>query len=180
MTSIAEHDTDNRLRDWESPGRLLRRYLSAGGMQAIGVALCLLAFVVVGYGWWRISKESIVALQMPYLISGGIGGALMLGLGGPLLVAHDLRLDQRRLEVIEASLNELRDAFLAEPATGSSTAPASSNGHATPSAPAVGFVKVAGGRRFHTADCAVAAGKDVSPVERPSETDLEPCRLCLS
>src|SRR5437879_10450752 len=154
MTSIAEHDTAERLRDWEAPGRLLRRYLSMAGMQVIGVALCVVGFAVVGYGWWRISKESIVALQMPYLISAGIGGALMLGLGGVLLVAHDLRLDQRRLEVIEATLGELRDAFLADDGA-DATSPMMS---AAVPAPAT-FVKLANGKRYHAADCAAAAGK---------------------
>src|SRR5438270_7443780 len=142
MTSIAERDTTENLRDWESPGRLLRRYLSMAGMQVIGVALCVIGFVVVGYGWWRISKESIVALQMPYLISAGIGGALMLGLGGVLLVAHDLRLDQRRLEVIEATLGELRDAFLADDG-GDATAPITVAASAAVAAPtAMTFVKL--------------------------------------
>lgn len=185
MTAIADQDTPNELRDWESPGRLLRRYLSAAGMQAIGTVLCAVGFVVLAFGWWKISQESIVALQIPYLVSGGIGGALLLGMGGVLLIAHDLRLDHRRLEVIEASLNELRDAFLAdvgsvEPVAASvaSGAPAGNGAPIVNGVAPAGFVKVAGGKRYHAASCAVAAGKEVTAVDPGAVNGLLPCRLC--
>lgn len=114
MTTSTTTDPAGRreLADWEAPSRLLVRYLSAGGMQALGVASCGLGFLILVFGWWKISQESIVALQIPYLISGGIGGVLLLGMGGILLVSHDLRLDNRRLEAIEESIAELRDVLL--------------------------------------------------------------------
>lgn len=178
--------SDRVLADWESPNRLLARYLRSGGLQALGALLCLAGFVVLAVGWWKISKESIVALQLPYLVSGGIGGILLLGLGGILLVSHDLRLDNRRLEAIEEAIAELRDALLIEldsdgaSSTAASTAPAPrrahSNGSYTSDSPS--FVRVAGGTRYHLPDCAVASGKPVDPVSADEVDELQPCKLC--
>jgi hypothetical protein len=175
MTAIADQDSSEQVRPWEVPGRLLRRYVSNSGVQALGGALCLIGFAIVIFGWYKISKESIVALQIPYLISGGIGGALLVALGGVLLVSHDLRLDTKRLEEMEASIKELRDAFLAEVDTTAST-----GSGAKRVATATEFVQVMGGKRYHRADCAVAAGKDVTPVDHPEDSNLEPCRLCMA
>ena len=114
MTALTENESKDEVRAWEVPGRLLRRWFGNSPAQALGAALCLVGFAIVIFGWYKISKESIVALQIPYLISGGIGGALVVGLGGVLLVSHDLRLDTKRLDEMESAIKELRDAFLAE------------------------------------------------------------------
>lgn len=181
MTTIDETPARRELRDWESPGRLLRRYLEAAGLQTLGAALCLAGFLFLVVGWWKISKESIVALQIPYLVSGGIGGALLLGLGGVLLLAHDLRLDNRRLEALEESVDDLRRLLLAEAALDATApVPAARNGTAVggdaghPS----GFVQVAGGTRFHRPDCSAAAGKQVKALDAAAVAGMVPCRLC--
>jgi hypothetical protein len=179
MTSIDESAPRRDLRDWESPGRLLRRYLEAAGIQAFGAALCVAGFVVLVLGWWKISKESIVALQIPYLVSGGIGGALLLGLGGVLLLTHDLRLDNRRLEALEEAIDDLRDALLVEAARDAATTAATPVAATTslPGRPEA-YVQVAGGTRFHRADCTVAAGKDVTVLDAAAVERMVPCRLC--
>jgi hypothetical protein len=180
MTSIDETPARRELRDWEEPSRLLRRYLEAAGTQTLGAVLCVAGFVILAFGWWKISKEPIVALQIPYLVSGGIGGALLLGLGGVLLLAHDLRLDNRRLEAIEAAIDDLRDVLLVEAAKEAPAAPA-----ATPPAPAMAqvngsapYVQVAGGTRYHRPDCTAAAGKSVTPLDDEAVASMVPCRLC--
>ena len=167
------------LRDWEAPGRLLRRYLEAAGMQTLGFALCAIGFIILTFGWWKISKESIVALQIPYLVSGGIGGALLLGMGGVLLLTHELRLDNRRLEAVEEALAELRDVLLLEAERGATDESAtagtsSSNGHAAE------YLVVTGGSRYHAPSCAVTAGKDVEHLDAAAleDRDLQPCKLC--
>ena len=179
MTSIDETPARRELRDWEAPGRLLRRYLEAAGAQALGAILCVAGFAILILGWWKISKESIVALQIPYLVSGGIGGALLLGLGGVLLLTHDLRLDNRRLEAIEAAIDDLRDVLLVEAAKEATAA--SPGAVATPSPSTNGtapFVQVAGGTRYHLPACTAAAGKTVTPLAAEDVAGMVPCRLC--
>jgi hypothetical protein len=166
MTTIDETSPRRERRDWESPGRLLRRYVEAAGIQAFGAMLCVAGFVALVIGWWRVSKESIVALQIPYLVSGGIGGALLLGMGGVLLLTHDLRLDNRRLEAVEEALHDLRAAMLEEAAR--DVAPT----------PTTAFVRVAGGTRVHRADCSAAAGKAVTVLDEQAVAGMVPCRLC--
>ncbi|MCU1483583.1 MAG: hypothetical protein JWN67_329 [Actinomycetia bacterium] len=175
MTSIDETTSRPDLRDWESPGRLLRRYLEAAGTQVLGVALCGAGFAVLVFGWWKISKESIVALQIPYLVSGGIGGALLLGMGGVLLLAHDLRLDNRRLEAIEESIDALREALLLEAARFDASSPPAT---APSTSTTTGYVQVAGGTRYHRADCSAAAGKTVTVLDDEAVAAMVPCRLC--
>lgn len=60
------------------------------------------AFVVAGavvllLGYWGISDETRVARQLPYLISGGLLGIFLLGVGGMLWVSADLRDEWREL-----------------------------------------------------------------------------------
>ena len=40
------------------------------------------------------------------------------------------------------------------------------------------FVTVPGGKRYHTAECSVAAGKEVTTIDRGGLAGLQPCRLC--
>ena len=56
-------------------------------------------FIVVG--WVRVGREALTAQQIPYIISGGIGGLFLLGLGAMLWLSADLRDEWRKLDAIE-------------------------------------------------------------------------------
>lgn len=76
------------------------------------------ASVVVGAlmliaGWFGVSAQTIVAKQLPYLISGGVGGLGFLGAGVGLLIAEDLRAERARLGRLEAEMLEVRDLLRA-------------------------------------------------------------------
>lgn len=64
--------------------------------------------VAVLIGWLGISGSAFVFEQLPYVVSGGIGGLFLLGLGTTLLLSADLRDEWRKLDRIE-------HALLAEP-----------------------------------------------------------------
>ena len=55
-------------------------------------------------GWCGVADETLTAQQLPYLVSGGIGGLFLLGLGATLLLSADLRDDWRKLDRIEEEL----------------------------------------------------------------------------
>ncbi len=69
------------------------------------------AFVVVGaialiIGWVGVSGSAYAAGQLPYIISGGIGGIFLLGVGATLWLSADLRDEWRKLDCIEDALRE--------------------------------------------------------------------------
>ena len=65
------------------------------------------AFVVAGalallIGWLGISRTAYPAEQNPYIISGGLAGIFLLGLGGVLWLSADLRDEWRKLDRLES------------------------------------------------------------------------------
>jgi hypothetical protein len=80
------------------------RWRSIVAWTAIGIGAALLFG-----GWLGVSNETIVAKQLPYLISGGIGGIASIAAGVGLLVAEDLRSERIRVGRLEAQILEVRD-----------------------------------------------------------------------
>lgn len=81
-----------------------RSWRSVAGWALVGVG-----FLVLVLGWVGVSGEPDVARQLPFLVSGGLGGILLVAVGAALLVADELRSERARLGRIEALLLELRD-----------------------------------------------------------------------
>ena len=70
------------------------------------------AFVVVGAvalltGWSKVSATPYPAEQMPYVVSAGLGGLFLLGLGATLWHSADLRDEWRKLDRLEEKLDRL-------------------------------------------------------------------------
>lgn len=59
-------------------------------------------------GWNGVSREPLTAQQIPYVVSGGVGGLFLLGLGAMLWLSADLRDEWRRLDAIERNTRSLR------------------------------------------------------------------------
>jgi hypothetical protein len=71
-----------------------------------------LAWVAIGIGalalllgWLGVSREVLPAGQIPFVISGGLGGLFMLGLGAVLWISADLRDEWRQLREIATKLD---------------------------------------------------------------------------
>ena len=60
--------------------------------------------VVLIVGWVGVSGSALPAEQLPYIISAGIGGMFLLGLGAMLWLSADLRDEWRKLDRIERRL----------------------------------------------------------------------------
>ena len=61
-------------------------------------------------GWIGVSGEVFPSKQLPFLISGGIGGVFFLGLGALFWLSADLRDEWTELVRIEGALNRLADS----------------------------------------------------------------------
>ena len=58
-------------------------------------------------GWLGISNTPYVPEQLPYIISGGLLGVFLLGVGGMLWLSADLRDEWRKLDDLEAAVRDL-------------------------------------------------------------------------
>jgi len=70
---------------------------TAGALFALGA----LALVL---GWVGVSKEALTALQIPYILSGGLGGIFLLGLGAVFWLSADMRDEWRKLDALEQAV----------------------------------------------------------------------------
>ena len=78
------------------------------------VALIAAGAVALLLGWIGMSDKAFPALQLPYLISGGITGLFVLGLGALCWMSADLRDEWTKLDRIEEALNRLADTSLVD------------------------------------------------------------------
>lgn len=71
----------------------------------VGAWICIAGGAIVLFaGWWGISGTDKVGRQLPYIISGGLFGVFLLGVGGLLWVSADLRDEWRELWSIRDAL----------------------------------------------------------------------------
>ena len=156
---------------------LFWRWVSKATRPVIGWVLLGIAALVILIGWIGVSGTPVVAKQIPYVVSGGIGGVLLAVLGAYFLGTEELRKDSGRLDRLERMVLELHDVLLAR-----SDAPAATN-HSDQSAPANGqvYVSLTGSDIYHRPDCSMVAAKGNAAKVAPStikRRQLTPCSLC--
>ncbi|MBW3615494.1 MAG: hypothetical protein KY439_09340 [Actinobacteria bacterium] len=78
---------------------------------ALGVVALALAAAVGLVGYLKLSLEPEVNRQIPYLASAGMALVLLAVTGGSLLVAEQLRADDRRIEELEEAVRTLAGAL---------------------------------------------------------------------
>lgn len=85
-----------------------------GLLRAGGVLLTAVGLVVVLAGYLGMRDEADVALQLPYVMSGGLGGLALVGLGVVLVLHAQLREQARQAAEITDQLEDWKEAALAE------------------------------------------------------------------
>lgn len=79
----------------------------------IGIAVAALGFVLLAVAWGGVAGKNNVALQVPYLVSGGLAGLglIMVGLTIVNVAAkrRDAALREQQIQLLAAALHELRD-----------------------------------------------------------------------
>lgn len=72
--------------------------------------LIAVGFVALLVGWLGISGTTILAAQMPYIVSGGMVGLALIGVGAMLWLSADLKDEWRKLDAIHEELSADRAA----------------------------------------------------------------------
>lgn len=109
----------------------LKLFIQANWDRALGWGCLALGCLAIWLGWLGVSGTALSFEQLPYLVSGGIFGIALIGVGSTLLLSADLRDEWRKLERLEVALERFGE--LAAPAGG---APPSASAPAAPVAKA--------------------------------------------
>jgi hypothetical protein len=71
-----------------------------------GIVFTVIGVICLIGGWLGVRGTPILAEQTRYIVSGGIGAVVFLGLGATLWLSADLRDEWRKLDRIEQSLGD--------------------------------------------------------------------------
>jgi hypothetical protein len=121
----------------------LMKWVRAQWDRVAAVTAIAIGMVALVVGWIRISDEVYPAAQLPYILSGGLGGLFLLGLGSTLWLSADLRDEWRELRRLRDELARDRGARVVasealEPPSEQIIGPQATNGnHAKPRKKAV-------------------------------------------
>ena len=134
----------------------------------LGVALCLVGFLAIFFGWNGAASTNYVPAQFPYLISGGVAGLAIVVIGAAMILVQNHRADRARLEAALARLTAAveRQAAAAPGAVG---------------AGGLGGYVVAGTTSYHQLDCSLPEAREeahVVPLEDVRASGLVACRVC--
>src|SRR3954453_16433083 len=107
------HEPDPRPNDDELPDpALFWRWVGKATRPVIGWVLLGVGALIILIGWIGVSGTPVVAKQIPYVVSGGIGGVLLAILGAYFLGTEELRKDSGRLDRLERMVDELHEVLL--------------------------------------------------------------------
>jgi hypothetical protein len=167
--------------DYDEPDpRVLWSWIGAALRPWIGWILIAVGAILMLAGYFGVSREALPAKQIPYLVSGGIGGIFFAVLGAYFLGTQEMRRDSGRLDRLEHMVEDLHAALLTRPDAPQTTngSRAAAKGEAT--APARKVVVVPGGQLFHRAECAMTEGKSATEVTPAAarKRGMRPCPTC--
>lgn len=134
-----------------------------GGFSMILIGMGLLSILLA---WNGASGEPYVAAQMPYLVSGGLLGVSLVGIGCSVMVMQAARIDRARME---AKYDDLM-AAIERGFGGPGGAPKDLRG-----------LVAAGSASYHKPDCRLVDGREDVTYLTPEEARarfLAPCRVC--
>src|SRR3954471_16788327 len=105
LTAETSRASEASARETDMPDpALFWRWVGRATRPVVGWVLAGLGVIAILIGYLGISRESLVARQLPYLISGGIGGIALVGAGAALVATEDLRRFRTRLDRLEAMM----------------------------------------------------------------------------
>jgi hypothetical protein len=82
--------------------------------RAAGALVVLAGLVAIGAGWFGVSGSDTVWKQVPFVVSGGLGGAALVAIGVALLVSFEHARDRQLIQQLLARMDELEYGLAAE------------------------------------------------------------------
>ena len=138
------------------------------GVQAglILVAAAAAGFAILGLAWSEVAAKLYVSLQMPYVVSGAVGGVAVAGASLAILAVHvERRLSAEERAGMDGVIGVIGDAVEVLPAR--------------IAARRAGPALVRSGRTVHRPDCRMAAGRGLPRLARSDRpAGLSPCGIC--
>ena len=130
-------------------------------------------FVAIVLGWMGMARSAAADQQLPYMLSGGMGGVGLIAFGVGVLLVAQIRTERQKLGVLlEVMALGLAKVTRGEPIE-------------LPESPVAGSpadaLVVAGPSTFHRPDCRLIQGKpglDRLTIPVAQSTGLSPCRVC--
>lgn len=158
---------------------VLWRWVWASVRPVLGYVLVALGLLLLLMAYLGVSREVLVAKQLPYLVSGGLSGLSAVTLGSRLLLIEDLRRDAGRLDRLERAVTELHAVLLSrpdapDPALSGTTRGSAANGHAAPEQ----LLALTGGDSFHRQDCPIVEGKTTTKPLTATTAQRKGLRAC--
>jgi hypothetical protein len=174
MRDVSEPSSESHLAELRgavSKIRPSRLRWSDRWLLIIGSALLPLGIGLILLGWYGAAQTTLDWEQTPYLISGGLLGLGLLGLGTAMYFSYwmtrlvrsndeAVRRDREHQQRVEQLLSELVAGAPARPRR----------------APASELVTTPGGTMLHRIDCVAMRGQEV--VKPKSKAGLELCGIC--
>jgi hypothetical protein len=135
------------------------------------LALVFAGFMAIVLGWVGMARSAAADEQLPFIVSGGMGGVGLVTFGVGVLLVAQIRTERQQLTAV---LEVMASAVLK--ITGGAIAPEEETGPV----PADTLV-VAGPSTFHRPECKLVRGKpglDRLTIQVARSTGLSPCRVC--
>ena len=170
-----EHGLDD-----EPDPKVLWRWVADASRPWIGWILVGVGAVLLLVGYLGVSREALPGKQIPYLVSGGIGGVFLAVIGAYVLGIQALRTDSGRLDRVERMVEELHEALLRRPDAPDLTRGSGAAAGARPAGAARRVVAVPDGDLFHRADCQLVIDKEIEEMTPATarRRGLQPCPAC--
>lgn len=133
----------------------------------IAVGLAAAGFLLIVLGWNGAASLDRIPSQLPYVISGGIAGVALVGVGLTLILVNEMR---RTTTQLSTQLQQLLEI-------GGQPAPAAG----LTVVPDDGELVVAGRTTFHRTTCRLVVDRTDLQTMAPAaaaERGLAPCRIC--
>jgi hypothetical protein len=152
------------------------RWRGANLTAILGTTAVVAGALLLVAGWYGVSGESVVALQLPYIASATVPGAALL-IVGAILLAPVLRGDGTRNDSLDRLVELLTEPVPADAGTGAAGAAPADEGEV----PDTRLLAVPDGSQYHRAGCALVLGKPEATAVDTSvvaERALQPCPVC--